>query len=118
MILFREEHRQPILDDSKTQTRRLGKRRWNVGAIHQCYTRPAWVKPNPGTPFARVEIAAVRRERLGDISLEDARREGYASPAEYFKAFAAINGQTVPGPADDKTFYNQSVWVVDFWRVG
>ena len=34
MILFRPQHVGPILDGRKTQTRRLGKRRWREGAIH------------------------------------------------------------------------------------
>jgi hypothetical protein len=34
MILFKKEHKDLILADIKTQTRRTGNKRWNVGAIH------------------------------------------------------------------------------------
>lgn len=91
MLLFRPEHVEPILRREKTQTRRIWKRvRVKVGAVHQCYTRPAWVDP-PGKPFARVKILGVRKERLADISDEDCRREGYPDRDHYVAAVARIN---------------------------
>ena len=101
MILFKPEHVQPILEGRKTQTRRLGKKRWNVGQIHQCKTRLF----NNET-FARVLIRSVRRERLGDIGPEDVAREGYGTRKEYENAWERIYGV----PWDD----NLDVWVVDF----
>jgi len=59
--------------------------------------------------FARLEILAVYQERLGDISEDDARAEGYPSRAEYFQAFARINRQRI---GDD--FCEQVIWVVRF----
>jgi hypothetical protein len=101
MISFKPEHVKPILEDRKTQTRRLGKKRWNTGAIHQCRTRLF-----DGEPFARVRIMSVRRERLGDISRGDIAREGYATRADYRAAWEAIYGS----PWND----DLEVWVVDF----
>jgi hypothetical protein len=101
MISFKLEHVQPILEGWKTQTRRLGRKRWNVGAIHQCRTRPF-----DGEPFARVRITSVRRERLGDISGGDVAREGYRSRRDYRRAWEAIYGS----PWED----DLEVWVVDF----
>lgn len=104
MILFKPEHVEPILRGEKTQTRRLGKRRWRQGALHQCYTRPAFANP-PGKPFARVRIGAVRQERLDEITEADARAEGYSSQPEYMAAFYRINGMVMPW---------EPVWVVTF----
>jgi hypothetical protein len=101
MISFKPEHVEPILEGRKTQTRRLGKKRWNVGAIHHCRTRLF-----DGEPFACVRITAVRRERLGDISDGDIAREGYATRADYRAAWEAIYGSSWN---DD-----MEVWVVDF----
>ena len=103
MILFRKEHIEPILSGEKTQTRRLGKKRWNVGAIHQCK------RDYMGEPFARVRILAVNGEKpLLNISQADVEAEGYGNREEYTVAFARIN----------KMSYSSALWccpwVVDF----
>ena len=110
MILFRQEHVDPILLRQKTQTRRLGKPRWRVGSIRGCYVR----SPRAGgQPFARVRIASVRQERLGDISREDARREGYASVDAYLEGFCRINRKPLTQAVLDLV-----VNVLDFELVG
>ena len=91
MILFKPEHAPLILSGRKTQTRRLGKKRWRIGALHKCYTRPPFCTP-PGQPFATVRIEDVRWERLANISDKDVRAEGYATRGEYFEVFRRING--------------------------
>jgi len=63
MILFKPEMAEAILAGRKTVTRRRGKKRWKVGAIHQCYTRPAFARP-PGKPFAKVRIVHLYEERM------------------------------------------------------
>lgn len=100
MILFKPEHVEPILAGEKTQTRRLGKKRWNEGAVHQCKTNLF------GDLFARVTIIQVRQERLGDISLEDLVREGHATGEDY----KAVWERIYKTPWDDELL----VWVVDF----
>lgn len=101
MMLFKPEHVELILAGRKTQTRRLGKRRWNVGAVHQCATRLF----DPDAVFARVRILALRRERLSVVSPLEAWREGYDSVPAYLAAFYRINGEDPPDPL---------VWVVEF----
>ena len=105
MILFRREHVDPIIAGTKTQTRRAWEKpRARVGTVHLAKTRMLSKEY-----FARLEILAVYQERLGDISEEDARAEGYPSRAEYLLAFARINRQRV---GDD--FDEQMVYVVRF----
>ena len=100
MILFRPEHVEPILRGIKTQTRRQGKKRWNVGDLHQCQTRLFGEGP-----FAVVRILDVRRQRLKQMSLEDVRSEGYGCPEDYVAVYKEIYGEWDG---------NQMVWVVDF----
>lgn len=102
MILFREEHVAPILSGRKTQTRRLGERRWNVGATHQCKT-----KLFGGEPFARVYITRVRKTGLHDLPQRDIHAEGYSTRKEFIAVWERINGV---GSWKD----NPDVWVVEF----
>ena len=101
MILFQPKHVPLILDGRKRQTRRLGKKRCNVGSIHQARTKLF------GEPFARLRICAVEQQRLGDITVEEARAEGYDSIYDFRQAFWKINGY--PKNMDDL-----EVWVIKF----
>lgn len=105
MILFRPEHVEMILSGRKTQTRRLGKRRWKVGGVHACYTRPPFAKGG-AEPFARVHILGVRQELLAEISDDDIHAEGYDSFPEYLKVLCDINGGGMSTTA--------LLWVVNF----
>lgn len=107
MILFKPEHVEPILSGRKTQTRRLGKKRWNVGTIHQARQTMF------GEPFALLRVTAVRQEPLGDLTDGDAVREGYGTRLEYLWAFWLINRL-----ADDPRELRRDVWVVDFELAG
>lgn len=100
MLLFKPEHVEPIRRGVKTQTRRRGNRRWNVGACHQCRTRLFGEQP-----FAVVRVTAVRRQRLRAITAADVRAEGYATLADYRAVWESIYGPWRP---------NEMVWVVDF----
>jgi hypothetical protein len=104
MILFKPEHVPMILSGRKTQTRRLGKKRWNVGAVHQCQTR---MMDNTSV-FAFVRIRDVRQETLSDISDADIYAEGYDSFPEYWAVLCAINGGMSPCAR---------LWRVEFERV-
>lgn len=103
MILFKEvlRHPQMILKGKKTQTRRIGSKRWNVGSVHLAKTQMLSTEY-----FAKILITGVREERLGDISLEDAQKEGYNTIEEYIDIWKFIN----KGVWDPELI----VWVVDF----
>jgi len=108
VILFKSDMAQAILEGRKTVTRRRGKRRWRVGSIHQCYTRPAFAHP-PGKPFARVLILAVEAEERPGASLaairkswvpafqREARREGFRAWPDFADAWLAMHGEKALG---------------------
>ncbi len=86
-MLFKPEHIGLILPGRKTQTRRLWKKpRAKVGAIHKAKTA-LFSRDH----FALIKITALRKERLGDISLEDVRREGYETLQAFKEEWIRIN---------------------------
>ena len=104
-MLWKREHVDLICAGLKTETRRLGKRRWILGNEYRCYTRPQWAKP-PGVPFAKIRVVALQLKRLSWIDNASAVREGYTSVASFLEAFRTINKLA---PDVDPT-----VWVVRF----
>lgn len=105
MILFKPCHVEMIKAGAKTQTRRVWKRpRAKVGSIHKVKTVML-----SKDYHCKIRILDVRRERLGDISEDDARAEGGYTVAEYIEIWKAINGVFDP---------DQLVYVVDFEVVG
>ena len=102
MLLFKPEHAPMILAGTKTQTRRTwAKSRVRIGQIYQCKLN---FKKGSG-PFALVKVTALRLQRLGEITPQDARAEGYADIAAYQDIFIKIYGGWDP---------LLMVWVVDF----
>jgi hypothetical protein len=104
-LLFKPEHVSLILSGRKTQTRRIWDRpRAKAGAVHKAktllYSRDY---------FALIRITAVRKERLGDISLEDVRREGYDNLEAFKEEWIRINRAWDP---------ELEVYVVSFELVG
>jgi hypothetical protein len=86
-LLFKPEHIGPILSGRKTQTRRLWKKpRAKVGAVHKAKTA-LFSRDH----FALIKITAFRKERLGDISLVDVRREGYDTLQAFTEEWIRIN---------------------------
>jgi len=100
---------QAILEGRKTVTRRRWKRaRVKVGSIHKCYTRPAFARP-PGKPFARVRIVSVEHEpslgasiiSRGEDAEVEAKREGFASWADFFAYWQEMHGPVPIFPVPD-----------------
>lgn len=90
-----------ILNGTKTQTRRLGKKRWRENTIQKCQAGES--------AFAKVRILSVNRESLGQISDEDVRNEGFGTKKAFQEAWTAIYGSW----EDEK-----EVWVIKFRLVG
>jgi len=106
-MFFKDEHIAPILGGRKTQTRRkinrTGKCPYIPGHAYQCRSdyKAAGV-------FAFILVKNVRQERLGDITDEDANREGYANRIDYLDAFERIY---------KSLDLDEIVWVIDFEKV-
>lgn len=100
MILFKKQFIDAILNGTKTETRRKGKKRWNVGAIHQCQL--SYFDKNP---FAKVEILSVDENYLGNMGNDCAIAEGFKSIVEFHEWW--INQY-------DKFDPTELIWVVKF----
>lgn len=104
MLLFKPEHVAPITAGTKTQTRRIWKRKHaNVGSIHLAKTQMISKEY-----FAKLGILDVYQEHILNISEADAVAEGYPTRHAYLAAFCRIN----------KLSYDQLenvvVWVIKF----
>lgn len=106
MITFSHFLVEDILSGRKTQTRRLGKKRWNVGSIHKV-TRDRF---NPNAVFGKVRILDVRQERIGDITEEDARAEGFDNRKTFLRIFQGLNRDRLPALG----WEDELVWAITF----
>jgi len=85
-ILFKPEYVPLILSGKKTQTRRLWKRpRVKKGCIYQARTELF------GKPFALIKVKRLWRQRIWDMTEEEARAEGYKDWSHFLEAFVEIN---------------------------
>lgn len=96
-IMFRPELAAKVMDGTKTVTRRLcsdnPRSPWWREA---CALKPGKdyaVQPGRGKPaIGRAVVVSIRREPLGRITEAEARREGFATLAEFVGTFGNING--------------------------
>jgi len=101
MILFKPYHAKLILEGKKTQTRRLWRKpRVKVGNIYKAKTN-LYSKQH----FALLKITGLRKEKLGEISPEDVKKEGYATLGDFIQAWKQIHGFWGP---------ELEVYVIDF----
>jgi len=94
LLLFKEEHKPKIINEEKTETRRMWaprKARPKIGSIHLAYTRPPFARP-PGKPFAKLKILDVYKEMLGLIGPASILAEGYKYYMDYVEVWIKING--------------------------
>lgn len=109
MILFKEIFREPILDGTKTETRRLGKRRWKVGSVHIATTNRFKVDAR----FAALLVQEVEEERIGDITEAGAHREGFTSRKAFLEYFYQLNKSRLPALG----WEDEYCWRVRFKRL-
>jgi hypothetical protein len=97
-LLFKRRFIPHILAGEKTQTRRPSKPGVREGGT---YTLREGYLPTPH----RITVTRVYTQRLGDVSQEDARTEGFGSLGEFMEAWAGIYGSWSP---------DRAVYVVEF----
>lgn len=95
---FRPELASAVMGGGKTVTRRLcvdnPRSPWFVWGCGIKVGRDYAVCPGRGkSAIGRVRVTDVRREPLGHLDDDEARREGFCSAAAFEEAFAAINGK-------------------------
>ncbi|WP_143763312.1 hypothetical protein [Methanothrix harundinacea] len=81
------DHILKILDGTKTMTRR------SVKGRHYKVDQDYAVQPHRNKPsMFRIAITGKKLERLGDITPEDVKLEGYGSKEEFIEAWRSVNG--------------------------
>ena len=93
MIRFKRSFLPLILEGRKTQTRRI-EGRYRPGEIYRVNRTEVWIL-----------ITRKYQQRLGEISLEEARKEGFSSPEEFRQAWIKIFGSWNP---------DLQVWAYEF----
>src|ERR1700752_548908 len=91
-MIFRPELAKLILQRKKTQTRRLitDRTRSRPYLIDKSYA----VCPGRGKfAVCRVTLTDIRKARLGDLSLKDAKREGFVTTADFFDYWERLHGR-------------------------
>lgn len=89
-MMFKKSLLELVLSGLKTQTRRLHKHTLKKGRTY--ILKKNWVK-NTGE---YIKINRVAHQRLGDITEEDAEKEGFSSIEEFRKVWISINGSWDP----------------------
>jgi hypothetical protein len=99
MAIFKRHNLQKILQGAKTQTRRVHKHTWQVGKVYAL--RDRWFSKAQ----AYIIITRKFRQKLGEISSEDVKKEGYKSLEEFRREWITLH---------DKWDPEEIVWVYEF----
>ena len=87
-MLFKTEHKEMILNGTKTSTRRAWKKPMvKVGGIYK-----AKLKMISKDYFAKIKVIKLFKQRLGDMDQEDILKEGYSFNYEFMDVWNKING--------------------------
>jgi len=89
-LIFRRDHVELIRDGLKTQTRRRHRYRLKAGRVYD--VKVNWVK----TTGLKILITRVYTQRLGDMSEEEALKEGEYTLEEFREVWRGINGTWDP----------------------
>jgi len=98
-LIFKKEHIQLILEGVKTQTRRRHRRPLKVGRVYD--VKKDWYH----STGIKIRIIKAFRQRLGDITPEEAFKEGGYSIKEFIAVWKRISGSWNP---------DEKVWVYEF----
>ena len=89
-MMFKRELLDLVISGKKTQTRRLHKRVLKEGRIYAL--KRSWIKSTGDY----IKITKVARQRLGEVTEEEAEKEGFNSLEEFRNAWVRINGSWDP----------------------
>jgi hypothetical protein len=89
-MLFKKPLIEKILDGSKTQTRRLSKQTYKAGRTYGVTCR-RYQKSQ-----AHIQILQAKQQRLGDITREDVKAEGFQTIEEFKETWRKINREWNP----------------------
>ena len=93
-----------ILLNSKTQTRRVWKRRAvKEGGVYWAQTH----RYKAESRFARIRVTSIKEWDGKQISLEDARKEGFDSVAEFWEGYLSLNEKSLEDPT-------RKQYIIDF----
>ena len=101
-LLFKREYVPRITDGSKTATRRPSRPMIRVGGTYRVRVDFFSYLPE------RIRVRRIYRQRLGDMTEDDAQREGFASLGEFREEWTKLYHSWDDG---------QAVWVVEFEHV-
>lgn len=99
MALFKRRLIQKVRSGEKTQTRRTHKRTWKLGKTYSI--RASYF----GKPEGHIKILKKFKQPLGEISLQDVKKEGFNTLEEFRRAWEEINGKGSWDPEQTVTVY-------------
>jgi len=86
-MLFKLEHKEMILNGTKTATRRSWKKPMvKVGGIYK-----AKLKMISKDYFAKIKVLKLYKQKLKEIMVRDIEKEGYSSLSEFVDIWKKIN---------------------------
>ena len=87
-MLFKPEHKDMILNGTKTATRRVWKKPMvKVGGIYK-----AKLQMLSKDYFAKIKVTKLYKQTIVDMSFDDLKKEGYDTIDEFKKIWIEING--------------------------
>jgi len=89
-LLFKKDLLAKVLDEKKTQTRRLSKNTYKIGRVYGV-TCNRYRKP-----LAKVRIKNTWSQRIFDVTEEEAKAEGFKNLTEFLERWKKINGYLIP----------------------
>ena len=86
-MLFKPEHKDMILNGTKTATRRNWKKPMvKVGGVYKCKT-----KLFSKDYFALIKVTKLYKQQIIDMSFDDVKKEGYKTIEEFEEVFKRVN---------------------------
>ena len=98
-LLFKRQFINKIRSGAKTQTRRLKQPRLKIGKKYSLRENYRTTLPD------KIFITDIYQQYLGDITLEEVKREGFTTKTEFVNIWTEIYGEYDP---------EMFIWVVEF----